>query len=158
MADSCCVTPVVDTIGRDICHTCGQKGKSVSAETINALVKPELAPEGGFTDGHYCFNIEDSTIYFFSDGYSVRKEDLTIRVGFKETDAPQMVCYCFEHTKDAIQADFQAYGESRIEAAIRAEVNSGSCSCESKNPKGKCCLGDVRAAYRELEAQFEVET
>ena len=76
--------------------------------------------------------------------------------GFKETGPPQMVCYCFEHTKDAIHEDFKAHGESRIEARIREKVAAGSCSCEVKNPKGKCCLGDVLAAYKELKAAEEI--
>ena len=67
-----------------------------------------------------------------------------------------MVCYCFEHTKDEIQEEFQAHGESRIETSIREKVTAGSCSCEFKNPKGNCCLGDVRAAYKELSVPLAI--
>ncbi len=156
MSESCCAIPETNTSGTDICPTCGQKGKPVGAETINALVRPELRPDSGFPGGYYCPNPQDATLYFF-DGAQVpiSKEDVLVRVGFKESGAPQMVCYCFEHTKDAIQEDW-AHGESRIEARIREKVAAGSCSCEVKNPKGKCCLGDVRAAYKELEAAEEI--
>ncbi len=64
----------------------------------------------------------------------------------------EFVCYCFNHTMEDIQSDFQLNGVSTIEKSIRTAVEAGSCSCELKNPQGKCCLGDVRAAYKGLEA------
>ncbi len=151
MPESCCTIPETNTSGTDICPTCGAQGKPVGAETINALVRPEQKPSSGFPGGYYCPNPQDVTLYFFDSGFEpISKDEAKVRVGFKETGPPQMVCYCFEHTKDAIQEDFKAHGESRIEARIREKVTAGSCSCEVKNPKGKCCLGDVRAAYKEL--------
>ena len=151
MSDSCCVIPNIEAQEAGLCPSCSERGKPVNAETINALVKPELKPEGGFSDGYYCPNPLDATLYFFADGHSLTKDDLIVRVGFKESGPPQLVCYCFEHTREAIQTDFQNHGASNIEANIREQVAAGSCSCEFKNPKGKCCLGDVRAAYKELQ-------
>ncbi len=63
-----------------------------------------------------------------------------------------LVCYCFNHTADDFKADFQAHGASTIEASIRAAVKAGDCNCEALNPKGSCCLGDVRAVYQGLAA------
>ena len=100
---------------------------------------------------------EDVTLYFFESGFDpISKAEAKVRVGFKETGTPQMVCYCFEHTKDEIQDDYQAQGESRIEDRIREKVTAGSCSCEVMNPKGNCCLGDVRAAYKELSVPLAI--
>ncbi len=156
MSNSCCTIPETNTSGTDICPTCGEKGKPVGAETINALVRPEQKPGPGFPSGSYCPNPEDETLYFFDSGFdAISKGDVKVRVGFKETGPPQMVCYCFEHTKDEIQEDW-AHGESRIEASIREKVAAGSCSCEIKNPKGKCCLGDMRAAYKELDVPLAI--
>ena len=157
MSESCCAIPETNTSGSDSCPTCGEKGKPVGAETINALLRPQQKPSSGFPDGYYCPNPEDDTLYFFDSGLDViSKDEAKVRVGFKETAAPQMVCYCFEHTKDEIQEDFKAHGESRIEASIREKVTAGSCSCEVMNPKGNCCLGDVRAAYKELSVPLAV--
>ena len=104
MSDSCCAIPETNTSGSDSCPTCGEKGKPVGAETINALVRPEQKPSSGFPDGYYCPNPEDDTLYFFDSGLDViAKDEAKVRVGFKETAAPPMVCYCFEHTKDEIQ-------------------------------------------------------
>ena len=153
MSESCCDIPEANTSGTGICPTCGEKGKPVGAVTINALVRPGLKSGSAFPDGYYCPNPEDVTLYFFDGGLdAISKDDAKVRVGFKETEGPQMVCYCFEHTKEEIQEDFKAHGESRIEDSIREKVTAGSCSCEFMNPKGNCCLGDVRAAYKESEA------
>lgn len=159
MSDLCCTVPNLNPNVREagLCPTCGQKGKPVGAVTINALVRPELKPEGGFPDGYYYPNPEDVTLYFFDSGLdAISKDDAKVRVGFKETEGPQLVCYCFEHTKDEIQEEFRAHGESRIEASIREKVTAGSCSCEFMNPKGNCCLGDVRATYKALAAAEEM--
>ena len=40
---------------------------------------------------------------------------------------------------------------------VRREMDSGNCSCDVKNPQGRCCLGDVRAAYGELKLADSVE-
>ncbi len=156
MSDACCAVPPTSASDANVCSTCGQKGKPVGAETINALVRPELKPTGGFTDGYYCPNPDDPTLYFFPEGgQTLSKDDVTVRVGFKEAEPPRLVCYCFEHTREEIQQDFLRQGESTIEADIREKVAAGLCSCEVKNPKGKCCVGDVRAAYRELETAHQ---
>jgi hypothetical protein len=62
----------------------------------------------------------------------------------------QLVCYCFNHTREDIRADFQASGVSTIEQSIRTAIDAGHCSCEVMNPNGRCCLGDVRSAYKDL--------
>ena len=153
MTESCCTLPHAEagTTGADRCPTCGQKGKPVDAQTINALARPELLPAGGFPDGYVCTNPDDPTLYFFpGDTPSLDRDDVTVRVGFKVAEAPQPVCYCFEHTREDIQREYRQLGESHIESSIREKVTAGQCSCEVKNPTGRCCLGDVRAAYREL--------
>ncbi len=155
MTASCCSIPVpkADMPETDLCPTCGEQGKPVAALTINALARPELPPAGGFPDGYYCPNPDDTTIYFFPDERApLSKGQVTVRVGFKESDPPQLVCYCFDHTSEDIQQDFLRQGESTIEADIREKVARGLCSCEVKNPKGKCCLGDVRGVIQQLKS------
>lgn len=153
MSDSCCTLPNADagTAGADRCPSCGRKGKPVGAETINALARPELQPAGGFPAGYVCTNPDDPILYFFpGDTPALSQDDVTVRVGFKEAEAPHLVCYCFEHTREDIQHEYRQHGESLIEASIREQVSQGTCSCEVKNPTGRCCLGEVRAAYRDL--------
>ena len=62
-----------------------------------------------------------------------------------------MVCYCFQHTTQNIVVDFQKHGESTIEKDVRQKVKDKLCSCETKNPKGSCCLGDIRKVIKGVE-------
>lgn len=87
-------------------------------------------------------------MYFFPEtDIMIDKAELTVRVGLKETEEPITVCYCFQHTKSDIELDFAENGRSTIEQDIRQKVKTKQCSCEIMNPKGRCCLGDVRDTY-----------
>ena len=156
MACSNCEIPgQTDTAA--LCPACSTRGKPVGADTISALVDDDRRIADHYPDGYYCPNPECSTLYFFGgETDPITKAEVNVRVGFKEQSAPELVCYCFDHTKEAIQEDFRKHGVSRIEAGIRTAVEAGQCSCEIKNPKGKCCLGDVRAAYHGLESVANV--
>ena len=106
---------------------------------------------GGFPEGYFCPNPDDDTLYFFlGEDDPLTLNDVKVRVGFKEREAPHPVCYCFDYAKEAIQDDYRQHGECRIESFIRDMVAKDLCACEVKNPTGRCCLGEVRAAYRAL--------
>ena len=48
-----------------------------------------------------------------------------------------LICYCFEYTREDIQQDFIKHGRSVIMEKITAEKKMGSCQCRTKNPGGK---------------------
>ncbi len=62
-----------------------------------------------------------------------------------------MICYCFHYTTQNIIDDYQKHGESSIEKDVRQKVRYKLCSCETKNPKGSCCLGDIRKVIKGVE-------
>lgn len=49
----------------------------------------------------------------------------------------ELVCYCFGHTREAIEQDFLRNGRSLILEKIAAEKKAGGCDCANKNPKGR---------------------
>jgi NAD(P)H-nitrite reductase large subunit len=51
--------------------------------------------------------------------------------------ANDLVCYCFEYTKNDIEDDFRKYGCSTILEAIKNEKKNAGCSCQIKNLKGR---------------------
>ena len=61
----------------------------------------------------------------------------------KSNQKDDLICYCFEYTKDDIEQDFVNNGQSLIMEKIAAEKKAGGCDCGNKNPKGKWCLSDV---------------
>ena len=55
-------------------------------------------------------------------------------INFKNDD---LVCFCFEHTRNDIERDYLDNGKSTIMAAIAAGKKGGRCDCAVKNPKGR---------------------
>jgi hypothetical protein len=53
---------------------------------------------------------------------------------FKTDD---LVCCCFEYTKQDIEMDYQSNGRSTILEEITFEKKAGGCDCAQKNPKGR---------------------
>ncbi len=52
-------------------------------------------------------------------------------------DIDDLICYCFEYTKDDIEQDYIKNGRSLIMDKIAAEKKTGGCDCANKNPKGR---------------------
>ncbi|MEE9190676.1 MAG: hypothetical protein V3U16_07895, partial [Candidatus Neomarinimicrobiota bacterium] len=63
------------------------------------------------------------------------------------------ICYCYNHTKADIEKDFITNVRSNIEEEVRLNVGRGLCSCEVKNPSGRCCLGRIRQTYQAVQVE-----
>jgi hypothetical protein len=48
-----------------------------------------------------------------------------------------LICYCFEYTRDDIEQDYIKDGRSLIMEKIAAEKKAGGCDCAINNPKGR---------------------
>jgi hypothetical protein len=53
---------------------------------------------------------------------------------FKDND---LVCYCFQYTRNQIEKDYTDNGRSMILKRISLEKKIGGCDCAQKNPKGR---------------------
>lgn len=51
-----------------------------------------------------------------------------------ESRIDNLICYCFEFTKDDIEQDYIRNGRSLIMEKIAAEKKAGGCDCLHKNP------------------------
>ena len=117
--------------------------------TIELTPEVEALIQKRLESGAYFFDSSpDCEIVYYSnehDSYFTKK-DVRIRVGIKESEPPNPICYCFGHTVESARAEIQATGRSTVVAEITKEIQAGQCACEVKNPSGKCCLGDVTRA------------
>jgi len=82
------------------------------------------------------------------------KPDLQVRVGVKETTPPIPVCYCFDYTRERIFDEIRATGESTALPFITDKVKTGLCECETKNPSGRCCLGEVKKTIKQGKEHY----
>jgi hypothetical protein len=73
---------------------------------------------------------------FGEDGQRFGAEALREPVGQKGKGAEAMLCYCFDIH----------YGEAARDASLKRfvieQTAAGCCSCEVRNPSGRCCLKD----------------
>ena len=135
-----------------LCPVSGKPGKRVRPVTLESLVSKDHLPELEDKDWFFCDLADCNVVYFSSDEDTIPSEALTVRVGVKADSAPHPVCYCFGHTTESIREEIENTGTSTVVESITAKVKAGECACETKNPKGSCCLGDVGRA---VKATFE---
>jgi copper chaperone CopZ len=134
------------------CPASGSAGKPVEPITLESLLLPEYRSRIGDGPWFFCPDPDCSLVYFNGRGDSLDKSTLSVRVGLKEIGPPRPLCYCFDHSLEQIQGDVAATGTSTIPASITEKCRQGLHDCERRNPKGRCCLGDVRAALRAAQS------
>src|SRR5713101_4260274 len=144
--------------GANHCPECRQPGKSVETKTLKQMVQPwhlELLNKPGFL---FCRSADCEVIYFHPDGDCLRKPDVRVRVGLKETEHPVPICYCFGFTEAMAVEEIRATGKCTIPQRITAEVKAGNCACEIRNPQCSCCLGNVNAAVKRFTKSLATES
>lgn len=105
-------------------------------------------------DWRICTNPDCTVVYFAGpDAPVFHKEDLTVRVGIKERQAPRPVCYCFHHTVEEIEDDIRRTGRTTVLEDIKTRMKE-ACWCETKNPLGSCCLSIVTRYVRETLQKY----
>jgi len=129
--------------------SCGRPVKSI---TVSSLVRPEHRAIVAQRTWSYCGDAACDVVYFAENGTTLRKSDLVVRVGQKETDSPRTVCYCFGHTRESIRDELLQTGTCGVVDAVAAKVRAKECSCETMNPMGTCCLADLRKAVEEAQS------
>lgn len=146
--DDCCRTLQPGPVQKrpERCDFCKQRGKPVTRDTVEALIKPEFRDTVNGRTYAFCETPTCPVVYYTADGSQVLKTQLRVRVGLKETEDPIPVCYCFHVTERMIREEVARTGRLTASARIRAMVKSGNCRCEVENPSGRCCLGEVTAA------------
>lgn len=93
--------------------------------------------------------------YHGDDGAIVPVVDLVVRPGYKDASDPlALLCYCFLHTRGDVQREAEGNGVDDILSAVRAAVAIGNCACEVRNPRGVCCIGDIKRAVRNAPFSF----
>ncbi len=140
----------------ECCPACSTKGKMVAPLTVRALVKPELTSRVRDETYRFCESPACDVVYFSEQHPEQRfyRADIRVRVGQKETTPPIQVCYCFDWTTDDIERELRLTGATTIPERIKRMVQQGYCQCETMNPQGSCCLGNVNKAVKDVRAKL----
>ena len=141
---------------RVLCPEAKAPGKRVKGVTVERMVLPDLREEVEKQEWYFCEEPDCEVVYFAEDGTAFYRSDVT--VGVKEDDPPHTVCYCFAHSVESIADEVERTGQSTVVESVTAKVKAGECSCEGLNPKGACCLGDLRAAVKDALGEAASQT
>jgi hypothetical protein len=115
------------------------------------MLKPSLLDRVGEVNWRFCPGADCRVVYFAKDIDDVfTTDDLRARVGLKEQEDPIPLCYCFGFDEADVREEIARTGGSAIPQKISAAVKQGLCACETRNPSGACCLGEVIKAVTRL--------
>lgn len=136
------------------CPSCGAIGRMVSDETIRAILTPEQALPLLATGRRFCSTPSCEVVYYADSGRVVTKGEVPVRVGIKEREDPVPLCYYVDFSVADVRRDLAETGRCTIPARVEPEVRSRRCSCNTRDPSGACCLGEVnRVVNQEAAAQ-----
>lgn len=151
MSSACCPDPSSDS-SAGLCPASGSPGTAVDLHTVKALLT-ELALRRLQPCTHrFCPDLDCDVVYFDAHGGCFRRPEIRVPVWQKEPFGAREICYCFDESEASIRAEIDARGSSLAVERVRDHINAGRCACEVRNPRGACCLGDLIAAVKRVEA------
>ena len=153
---NCCCSTSAPSLATNVakCPVSGNKGAPVDLQTVKALLTESALARLRVTDYRFCPDPDCDVVYFDSHGGRYTRTDVRVPVWQKEQFGARLVCYCFGETESGIRQELLEHGQSRAVERVRAHISARRCACEVRNPRGVCCLGDVSAAVKRVEAQI----
>lgn len=152
----CCQFDSRTATGPARCADCSQPGRQVDRITVKALLRPDALARLSAPSHRFCPTASCQVVYF-GEGEAFDREEVAAPVFQKEPAGQRTVCYCFAITEADLRREIDQTGRSTAEQRIASHVKAGRCACEIKNPQGSCCLGNVAAVVKGLDAS-EAET
>lgn len=137
------------------CSKCAGASRYVTRKTMLLMLKNEFFEQ--ISDGQYyfCANPDCKIVYFpEAQGTTFYTNHLRIRVGTKEKEDPKPLCYCFGFDVSDFRDEINREGQTKILGRIAELLKAGMCACETRNPSGACCLGDITKTVKQLQVDL----
>ena len=136
--------------GQAVCPVTATTGSRVRLQTVKAMLKDANLRRLVSTTYYFCPEPACDVVYFSQQGECYSKDDLRTAVWQKEPAGSRLLCYCFGESEQTIAAEIAATGTSNTMGRVKEHVRSGRCACDIRNPRGICCLADLKAAIARL--------
>jgi hypothetical protein len=132
------------------CPGCEDSGRSVSSETVHAMLGTTPTQSGDDpVSWHVCLSHTCRVAYYATER-SISIDEVLEIVPHKKGSADPKICFCFEyrisHLVRSVTGDTSMHP---IVQEIRARCREGLGRCETKNPEGRCCLGNITELLRD---------
>jgi hypothetical protein len=150
MSSCCCPERGVQANGLR-CPQSGSVGSPVGRHTIKAVLTEHGLRRLMSGEYRFCPDAGCDVVYFDAGGRRFRAEDVRVPVWQKLPFGTRPICYCFGESEASIRSEFEAHGRSLAVERVREHIAAGRCACELRNPRGMCCLGDLRVATERVE-------
>lgn len=132
------------------CPVTGTSGIRVRLQTVAAILSDSSLRRLRPATYYFCPEPTCPVVYFSEQGELYSKDDVRTRVWQKEPVGDRLLCYCFGENERTIASEIRATGTSGALDRVAEHVRLGRCACDIRNPRGVCCLGDLKAAIRRL--------
>jgi len=90
---------------------------------------------------YFCDDPDCNVVYFGLNGSIINKSELRTVVGKKEKSDNELICYCFGVSKSLARKN------PEIKTYVTQQTKENNCSCDVKNPSGRCCLKDFPKSF-----------
>ena len=138
------------------CHDCKGQSRPVSRRTVLLMLQPNLLEQAMKGTFSFCAAPACPVVYFEERGSQrFTVDDLRINVGVKARKDPRPLCYCFGFDESHIRDDISRTGSTCVPQRIAALIREGLCACDSCNPAGVCCLGEVNRAAKRIQEEIK---
>lgn len=151
---SCCHRGVSQEGTRSSCPASGSRGAVVDRQTVKALLTEPALGRLGPGEFRFCADAGCDVVYYGAGGQTFTTADVRVPVWQKLSFGDRLLCYCFGVSEASIREEFEARQASSAVAKVREHIEADRCACEVRNPRGACCLGDVIAAVKHVEASM----
>ncbi len=148
----CCCPGNVDEVSTSRCPASGSQGTAVDLLAVKALLTEGALRRLVPGDYRFCPDASCAVVYFSADGDRFTTADVRVPVWQKLPFGDRPICYCFGESEASIRSEVESNGASTAVERIRHHIDAERCACEVRNPRGACCLGDVIAAVKQVEA------
>jgi hypothetical protein len=139
------------SVATERCRTCRHQGAPVSRKTVLLMLKPDLLEQASKGVYRFCGTPDCPAVYFEEHGSHIfTTKDLRVIVGAKSKTDPIPLCYCFGFDEIHLREEFSQTGSTTIPDRISSLIREGLCACETRNPSGGCCLGEVKHVAKML--------
>ena len=149
---NCCCPPKADPATKSRCPVSGSRGSAVDVITVKALLVEDALCRFLPSEYRFCSDPDCDVVYFSADGQRFTTADVRVPVWQKLPSGDRTICYCFGESEASMQSEVASGQGSRAIERVREHIAAERCACEVRNPRGACCLGDVIAALKRIEA------
>lgn len=132
------------------CPICDKKAIRVPLSAISHFLTEETKANIPSLENFYFCETPSCDAVYFRNNFTIKQNELKFNIGLKEGSSPTVICYCFHWTKEKIEEQIKQTGETTAIEEIKNKIHTKEYNCEVNNPKGRCCLTDIKKVIKEL--------